>query len=167
MRESLLLRGGQVRADGASQFSAALFQPGNGPEQDVRISYLSSGFLKWFGSRVEPSVPPLSLVWYELQDNAGDQSILEELGSIPVEVPLATVFGLMKRQDRGQPGPLANNGWGNDFYVRDASGQLRSVYVHWCDGGWGVDALPIVRQSTWPIRDRVFVPAPDSQNGSK
>ena len=42
-------------------------------------------------------------------------------------------------QRAGQAGPLASNGWGNQFYIRDTAGVLRGVNVHWCDDGWGVD----------------------------
>jgi hypothetical protein len=64
----------------------------------------------------------------------------------------------MQRQHLGQTGVLASNGWGNTFYVRDVSGELRAVNVHWCDDGWFVDAARLGRLAEWPIRDRVFAP---------
>ena len=173
MPDSLFQYGGRVVQEARGRFSAQdQFVPGIVLNAKVRIVYLSNNFLRWFGGKVEEPSAALSLAWYELQRNAGDRAIIAELTGdtlrsdklereFLVETTLGGVFSLMEKQRRGQSGPLASNGWGNDFYVRDVSGQLRSVYVHWCDQGWGVDSLPIIRTSEWPIRDRVFVLARD------
>jgi ABC-type cobalt transport system substrate-binding protein len=135
------------------------FIPSLDPAAKVPIAYVMGNFNRWFLNKIEEPSGEVSLMWYELQRNSGDQTIVAELGGVKrVETTLASVFALMHQQRLGQPGPLASNGWGNDFYVRDVAGELRSVYIHWCDEGWGVDCAPIVRTTEWPIRDRVFAP---------
>lgn len=135
------------------------FIPNLDPAAKVPIAYVMGNFNRWFLNKIEEPSGEVSLMWYELQRNSGDQTIVAELGGVKrVETTLASVFALMHQQRLGQPGPLASNGWGNDFYVRDVAGELRSVYIHWCDEGWGVDCAPIVRTTEWPIRDRVFAP---------
>ena len=126
----------------------------------ILISLIAGDFLKWFQQKREIPAGPATLRCYELQDNAGDASIVAELGGeARVETTLAQVFWLLERQKRGERGALANNGWGNIFYIRDVSGTLRSVYVHWCDEAWNVEAVRIGRAAEWPIRDRAFAPA--------
>jgi hypothetical protein len=160
MPEKLLQKGDSVTVAAQDRFIARdHFAADLGPKAKVRIAYVMGNFNRWFLGKVEEPAPEVSLVWFELQRNAGDQIILAELGGgSRVETTLSALFALMARQHAGQAGPLANNGWGNAFYVRDVAGELRSVYIHWCDEGWGVDAEPIVRATEWPIRDRVFAP---------
>lgn len=160
MPEPLLQEGAKVLIPAQERFLARdHFITSLDPAAQVPIVYVMGNFNRWFLDKVEEPSGEVSLMWYELQRNAGDQTIVAELGGVKrVETTLASVFALMHQQRLGQPGPLASNGWGNDFYVRDMAGELRSVYVHWCDEGWGVDSAPIVRTTEWPIRDRVFAP---------
>ena len=160
MDEPLLKMGQQVHVSTRNTFVARdHFVANLDPEAEVLIAYVQESFNRWFRDKSEEPAAERSLVWHELQRNAGDQEIIAELGGPErVETSLGVVFSLMHQQQKGQAGPLANNGWGNNFYVRDVKGELRSVYVHWCDEGWGVDSAPIVRTTEWPVRDRVFVP---------
>jgi len=160
MPEPLLQEGAKVLIPAQERFVARdHFITSLDPTAKVLIAYVMGNFNRWFLNKVEEPSREVSLMWYELQRNSGDQTIVAELGGVGrVETTLGAVFALMQQQRLGQPGPLANNGWGNDFYIRDIAGELRSVYVHWCDGGWGVDCTPIVRTTEWPIRDRVFAP---------
>jgi len=161
MPEALFRNGDKIRIPAQPKFTARdHFVPNVNPSAQVLIVYIQGAFNRWFLNKTEDPTPETSLTWYELQRDAGDQTIVAELGGTKyVESTLSTVFALMEQQRRGQEGPLASNGWGNNFYVRDTAGELRSVYIHWCDEGWGVDAAPIVSHSEWPIRDRVFAPA--------
>jgi len=160
MAEPLLQEGARVLIPAQERFVARdHFIPSLDPAAKVPIAYVMGNFNRWFLNKIEEPSGEVSLMWYELQRNSGDQTIVAELGGVKrVETTLASVFALMHQQRLGQPGPLASNGWGNDFYVRDVAGELRSVYIHWCDEGWGVDCAPIVRTTEWPIRDRVFAP---------
>ena len=127
------------------------------PEK-ILISVILGDFLKWFADKRETPLSESTVRYYELQRNAGDQTILAELGGeAKAETTLAEVFWLLDRQKQGEAGILAVNGWGNIFYVRDAADVLRAVYVHWCDEAWNVEASRIGRPAEWPIRDRVFV----------
>jgi hypothetical protein len=160
MPEPLLQEGDKVLIPAQERFVARdHFITSLDPTAKVLIAYVMGNFNRWFLDKIEEPSREVSLMWYELQRNSGDQTIVAELGGVKrVETTLGVVFALMQQQRLGQPGPLASNGWGNDFYVRDIAGELRSVYVHWCDEGWGVDCAPIVRTTEWPIRDRVFAP---------
>jgi hypothetical protein len=162
MAEPLLKPGDVVRVPALGRFVASdRFIPDLTPGAPVRIAYLLGGFQRWMMPKVEGSVPAATLQWYELQRNGSDRSMISELGGAEkVETTLSTVFSLMEAQRAGTTGPLANNGFGNTFYVRDTNGELRAVNIHWCDDGWGVEAVQIVRIAEWPIRDRVFAPAP-------
>jgi len=160
MPELLLQEGAKVLIPAQERFVARdHFIASLDPAAKVPIAYVTAGFNRWFLDKIEEPSREVSLIWYELQRNSGDQTIIAALGGVQrVETSLGALFALMQQQRLGQPGPLASNGWGNDFYVRDTAGELRSVYVHWCDEGWGVDSAPIVRTTEWPIRDRVFAP---------
>jgi len=123
----------------------------------VLISVILGDFLKWFAEKQEGPGENAALRYYELQRNASDAAILNELGGEErAETTLAQVLWLLERQKLGEAGILANNGWGNIFYVRDVTGVFRAVYVHWCDEAWNVEASRIGRAAEWPIRDRVF-----------
>lgn len=160
MPESLLRRGDKILVPAQGVFAARDgFRVSLDHGATVLIAYVTDGFARHFLDKVEEPAPEVSLVWYESQSNVGNQAVIADLGgATQVETTLGVVFALLLRQGHGKFGPLANNGWGNGFYVRDINGDLRSVYVHWCDEGWGVDSTPIVSDFEWPIRDRFFVP---------
>ncbi|HXP88353.1 MAG TPA: hypothetical protein VN841_26735 [Bryobacteraceae bacterium] len=86
----------------------------------ILISLIGGDFLRWFHEKREIPAGPATLRSYELQDNAGDATIVAELGGEQkAETTLAQVFWLLERQKRGERGALANNGWGNlwDLYT--------------------------------------------------
>ena len=158
MAEPLLKTGEVVTIPARAAFSAREYFVANlEPRAPVRIAYVLGNFTRWLLDKQEPGGKAVSLRWYELQRNASDKVIVPELGGPErVESTLAAIFYLMGQQRAGQAGPMATNGWGNQFYVRDTAGVLRGVNIHWCDGGWGVEAVSIGRDAEWPIRDRVF-----------
>ena len=127
-----------------------------GPGERVLISYILGNFQRWFLEKVEEPIAATTLCSRELQRDAPDTLILPELGGEKeAETTLTEIFALMEMQRKGQGGFLAFNGWGNIFYVRDAGGVLRAVDVHWCDGGWNVEATRVGTLTEWPIRDRI------------
>ena len=159
--DTLLQPGETIFIPGTEPFAVSVnFRPDMGPEAQVRIASVLANFVRWFFEKGEGAASSSVVEWLELQRNASNSTILHELGgAVGVETSLASAFWLMLQQNAGQPGPLATNGWGNVFYVRDAVDQLRSVNIHWCDGGWSIDAMPIDTKTEWSIRDRVFRPA--------
>lgn len=158
MEEPLFVPGKTISLEATTgQFTAKdRFILGMDPGR-VMISYIEGGFPKWFLQKVEEPVAASTLRFYELQRDAPDDSILAELGGEKkVETTLSEVWALMERQRRGEDGILAINGWGNIFYIRDASSTLREVAIHWCEGGWFVEANRLRGEAWWPVRDRVF-----------
>jgi hypothetical protein len=158
--EQMLKPGEAVDIPARPEFSAReAFHASLEPRSHVLIAYVLGNFERWLKSKRESESYPIKLQWLELQNNAPDRDIVPELGgAAKVETTLAAIYYLMEQQRAGQPGVMASNGWGNIFYVRDTSGELRSVNIHWCDDGWGVEAMAIGGATEWPIRDRVFVP---------
>ncbi|HEY2384350.1 MAG TPA: hypothetical protein VGK48_24505 [Terriglobia bacterium] len=137
--------------------AAQAFAPDMTGRASLRLVSVLPNFVRWFSAKREAAAAPLSLEWFELQRNASHSAILaawkDDTG---VETTLAAAYWLITQQPAGQPGLLATNGFGSAFYVRDSSGSLRSVNIHWCGDGWSVDAMSIESHTDLPIRDRVF-----------
>lgn len=72
------------------------------------------------------------------------------------EVTLYEVYGLLKKQEKGEEGILLTSGLANIFYVKDDEGTLCAVVAHWRENGWGVDAHSIENPGLWPSGRRVF-----------
>jgi hypothetical protein len=158
--DELLQPGETVVIPATAPFAvSANFRPDMTPETRVHIASVLPNFVRWFFDKNESAAPSSMMEWFELQRSGSNSTILQKLGGAAMaETTLASAYWLMLQQNAGQAGPLAANGWGNVFYARDATGELRSVNIHWCDGGWSVDALQINAAAEWPIRDRVFRP---------
>jgi hypothetical protein len=156
--DPLLRAGDTISISATEAFAVSVnFAPDLRPEARVLIASILSNFGRWFFTAQIDPAPACAVEWLELQRNASNTTILNELGGVSAaETSLATAYALMLRQNAGQPGPLATNGWSNVFYVRDAKGLLRSVNVHWCDGGWSVEAMQVEIITELSIRDRVF-----------
>ena len=156
--EALLKPGESIVIPATDSFAvSANFAPDMTAEARVLIESVLGNFVRWFFEKTEDAGASSIIEWWELQSNASNTRILTELGGpAEAETTIASVYWLMLQQNAGQPGPLATNGWGNVFYVRDTTGQLRSVNIHWCASGWSVDAMQTESAAEWPIRDRVF-----------
>ena len=105
------------------------------------VSFYDFGrnFQSWFLPKEEKALGPTSLRGHKLLQNAKDSEIIRELGGEEkAETTLVELYGMLKRQSRGQKGVLLINGWANIFYIRDVSGILRAVYVDWVGYGWFV-----------------------------
>ena len=164
--DSLLRQGDPISVPAIQRFAvSANFAPDMSPQARIRIASARAVFVRWFFPKNEDAALPVVLEWFELQHNTSNPAILNELGGVAnAETSLASAYWLMLQQSEGQSGPLATNGFGNVFYVRDLDGQLRSVNIHWCDGGWSIDAMEIDTITEWPIRDRVFRPHSGTQS---
>src|SRR5690606_14742846 len=86
-----------------------------------------------------------------------DGPIIEELGGeAKAETTLSEMYGLLQKQSKGEDGVLLTDGRVNIFYVKDTSGVLRAVDVHWSGGGWFVSAYPVEFPVGWGVGHRVF-----------
>src|SRR5689334_5853444 len=133
-----LLRSGETVAVPQTQsFSVNThFVPDLSPEARVRIATIGRNFIRWFSPKNEQAAEGCAVQWLELQNNASNSMILEAAAG--AETLLSEVYWLMLQQPSGEAGPLATNGWGNIFFVKDAADQLRAVYIHWCEDSWSI-----------------------------
>ncbi len=123
---------------------------------EVSFYDFGSNFQSWFWPKEEKALGPTSLRSHKLLRNAKDSEIIRELGGEEkVETTLVELYGMLKRQARGQKGVLFTNGWANIFYIRDVSGILREVCVFWCGVVWCVVANALV-VNAWFKGSRVF-----------
>lgn len=116
------------------------------------IEWVSSDFQDWFGEmEVEETVDTAPLTFKKLERDMLDKEILEEWK--PAEVTLADVLVTMKTN-----GNMLKDGWANLFYVKDITGELRTVYVGWRSGsrGWLVSAYSVSDRIWWGAGSQVF-----------
>mgnify|MGYP001590538280 CR=1 FL=1 len=123
----------------------------------TRISYLGDQFKAWFLDKIEEPFAGSTLRSFKLRESSLDGPIIAELGGeVRAETTLAEVYALIERQKSGESGILLTNGWANIFYVRDSTGVLRTVFVHWNDDGWYVNAYTVTNPDRWSGDRRVF-----------
>jgi hypothetical protein len=121
------------------------------------IGYLGDNFKNWFLGKTEGPAEGVTLRYSRLTESSLDAPILAELGD-KAETTLANLFHLLSLQAKGQDGVLLTNGYANIFYVRDASGELRSVNAHrrGFSSAWGVDAREVAYPNRWSGGHRFF-----------
>jgi hypothetical protein len=123
----------------------------------VKISYVGDYFKECFYGKTEEAFGGSTLNYRKLSRSSVDGPIIAELGGeARAETTLTEVYALMEAQKNGENGPLLINGYANIFYVRDAKGVLRTVYVHLDVDGWDVDAHGVTYPSTLNDDYQVF-----------
>lgn len=127
------------------------------PTAPVKIGFISDTFTQWFGGKIEDPMTQQALRCAKLRKSSVDRPIIEELGGEKkAETTLAEVYALTEQQPNGEDGILLTNGYANIFYVRDVSGVLRAVRVHWRGDGWYVHANLVDDLSEWHGGNQVF-----------
>ena len=123
----------------------------------VKISFVSDYFKECFYGKTEEAFAGSTLNYGKLSRSSVDGPIIAELGGeAKAETTLTEVYALMEAQKNGESGPLLTNGYANIFYVRDAKGVLRTVFVYWSGGGWFVSACDASNSNQWLGEDQVF-----------
>lgn len=121
--------------------------------KEVKFYGIWDNFTNWFlagTGKIEEPIGAQTLRYGKLTKSSVDGPIIEELGGeAKAETTLTELYDLLKKQANGEDGVLLTNGYANIFYIRDASGVLRGVNVHWFDDGWGVGASPVDDPSEW------------------
>lgn len=176
---SLLTLIGTVKVQPTKRFVARdFFKVNTKKTAPVKISYLSNNFKELFldkgeerpsASEAIPGDGPyrtpgvqnnnteIALRYQTLNQGSVDGPIIVELGGENrSETTLAEVFALMQKQANSEQGALLINGCANIFYVRDASGVLCAVGVHWDGDGWRVGACSVGNPDEWYAGCRVF-----------
>src|SRR5207253_2912848 len=81
MSEPLFRNGDEIQIPALESFVAREhFVVSLAPAARVRIVYIQGNFNRWFLNKPEAASAETSLIWYELQRDAGDQTIVAELG---------------------------------------------------------------------------------------
>ena len=104
----------------------------------VLISYVDPVIHTWFGKLTVEHTTDSALASSCLTRQSRDFWIIGSLEDGKEETTWGEIYSLMLAQSRGQEGTLLNTGSANIFYVLDADGELRSVFVSWHGGGWSV-----------------------------
>jgi len=149
---------GTVKVPATDKFIARNHFVVNSPASaKVKIGLLGDNFKLWFLNKVEESNGQTELCYHQLRKPSVDKSILQELGD-SAETTLSQIWELLNLQPRGENGVLLTDGYVNIFYVCDASGVLRAVYVYWHSGygDWVVDAVFVEGPDGWRDGYRVF-----------
>ncbi len=132
---------------------ARSFVVGTQPGCEVCIAAIFEGFKRRFLSNPRWTLEPhgeLSIRILRLTVSLTSSEILERLTELATpEIPLSAMFQILRRQPTGQQGPLSTSGFINVFFVRDPTGLLQTVRVHWFGYGWYVESYPMTRVIPW------------------
>lgn len=128
--------------------------------KEVKFYGIWDNFTNWFlagNGKIEEPLSEQGLRYGNLTESSVDGPIIEELGGeAKVETTLTELFVLLKKQPNGKEGDLLTNGYANIFYIKDAKGELRAVFVFWLDDGWVVSASSVEGPLGWRAGRRVF-----------
>lgn len=117
------------------------------------ISYIGYNFNNWFGEMELDSEKILTHSKI-LEKDMNDEEILKELK--PKEVKIGDVLATLDTLNKNEV---------NIFYVKDYEGVLHTVYAHWYDDGWYVNAVSVSNPNAWHAGSRIFSAIPfDTQN---
>ena len=126
--------------------------------EKVKFAFISDKFQSWFfDGKIEEPLGEQSLRYGDLIKRSVDGPIIKELGGeAKFETTLSALYDLLAKQRNGEEGVLLTNRYPNIFYVKDISGTLRAVGVHWRGVGWRVGARSVGHPGGWFAGDRVF-----------
>ncbi len=125
--------------------------------KEAKVGLNCDKFKDLFIDKVEEDVEDAILVISDLERGSLDVSILAELG-YRAETSLAYLFALLKKQNKGEEGPLLTNGLVNIFYVRGTDGNLWALLIRWVSGVryWLVKTYSVGQLKEWAADWRVF-----------
>jgi hypothetical protein len=139
------------------------FDPGNffrdrRDEMNLRIwDSFKEGILK--GARMISGQQTESFSSKDLNVKSSDSEIINDLGLKPMELDsvLWAIAELIKKQPKGEPGDLLNNGYANLFYVRSGESVL-VIGARWDSAGdeWRLGSCGLGELSGWSAGVRVF-----------
>lgn len=140
--------GGPFRAD-------AHFRETTAGDADVSIAWLGDTFRRRFLPLSETAIMPARLRTFSLQRSLRADDIAAQLG-VRQEVTLAALWCLLRRQPRGEAGPLSTGAEPNLMFMRDAAGALWAVDAVWGGAGWEIGASATDANRPWPAGTRVI-----------
>lgn len=118
--------------------------------KEANVGYTGSNFDRFFLNKVEEGVGDATIAIYHLERDSLDAPIMTELGS-HAEINLAYLFELLKKQSKGESGPLLINGYANIAYIKGSDGNFWAVDAGWHSGRgyWSVDARSVEFPDRW------------------
>lgn len=137
MNKKRLIPVASVHIDGTGRFVARdHFRVAvSGDDVVVQISHIGKGFNQFLIDRIEESVEPCGVRFYDLTNSMSDVDIRQELGH-EYAMKLGHVWQLLKNQGHGEAGPLITNTWPNVFHIQTGNGRILPVSAQWW--GYGV-----------------------------
>lgn len=128
--------------------------------KEVKFYGIWDNFANWFladNGKIEEPLGKQALRYGNLNKDSVDGPIIEELGGeVKAETTLTELYELLKKQLYGERGDLLTDSYANIFYIKDAGGVLRAVYVLWYGVGWFVYARSVEFPDGWCAGRRVF-----------
>lgn len=124
---------------------------------EANVGWTSENFNRLFLELVEENGEGATLYVHCLERASLDASILAELGD-RAKISLAHFFGALKKQSKGEPGPLLTNGYANIAYLTGSDGNLWAVDAYWDGVGryWVVNAYSVGNPSEWDAGSHVL-----------
>ena len=142
------VRSGPFRADQHFRESIAT-------DAEVSIAWLGDTFRRRFVPLSEAAAEGAKLRVVSLQRPMRADDIVMQLG-LRKEATLAALWCLLRRQPRGEAGPLSTDAAANLMFMRDGAGALWAVDVVWGGAGWEIGASATDADRPWPAGTRVI-----------
>jgi len=131
----------------------------------IKFANVFGDFKNRFFDKTEPAAPETTYRKHSLLRIAPDAPIIAELGgAAKAEGTVAAALALLQRQGKGEAGFLQTNGFANIFYAKDKDGVLCAIRIGWTDGGWIIDAIPVLDPLAWNGKHEIFCPAARAAN---
>lgn len=131
------------------------FRETTAADAEVSIAWLGDTFRRRFVPLSETAAVPARLRAFSLQRTLRADDIATRLG-VRQEATLAALWCLLRRQPRGEAGPLSTGAAPNLLFMRDAAGALWAVDAVWGGAGWEIGASATDADRSWPAGTRVI-----------
>lgn len=125
VRPALLQQIANVSVSGVERFVVPKYVP----EVDTSMVQFKQLF-RVFGGLVESMVEETNIAIHRLKMDSLNVLILNELGD-RAHISFVHLFELLKRQSKGESGPLLTNGNGNIAYIVGRDKRVRAVNAAW------------------------------------
>jgi len=124
----------------------------------ANIGQTGENFERLFLDKVEENVPAGRIAVQTLLKGSLDFEIEAEVGRARRVTHLAHFFQLMKKQSKGQAGPLLTSGGPNFAYIFGNDGKIWATYAGWLSffRYWSVEAYSVGPPRVWDPGSRVL-----------
>lgn len=129
-----------------------------GKKTGIKIKEINDFFRLKFRGKVEKPFPGSMIYFDDFEPNDLELCTTDEIfvmigGEKRVETSLFEIFCLMEAHAANGVKHLLVNGHANIFFVRDFTGEFRTIFLEWEGEGWKIEAF---EKNTTFFRGRVF-----------